>query len=611
MTFYSRALTRILISIAITLASYITALALRFEFELSEMFSEGRLFPTVYILLTLRVLAGFYWGLSKSGWRYFSVDDVIRIAKAHLSSTICFGALIYLLRFDGYPRSILFIELTLSLLIASAARLAFRLTAEKVSGNKNKPGTIQQAIVLGAGDTGHMLVKYLLSSPRFGIKPVAVLDDHPRHQGAHVFGIPVIGRLSDLAFQLETRPEVSAVLVAIPSLSSSRIKELEELCKSLNVSLKQLQQFADIACLELDEDPQTKISIESALNCEVNIPQDPGVSRLLKDKIVLITGAGGSIGSELSRQVLAYKPKQLVLLDSSEFNLFSIDREIGTNIVRPVLASVIDHSALQKAFSDYKPEVVFHAAAYKHVPLLEFNPRAAFLNNVIGVKNVLLAAASSGVEQFIMISSDKAVGPTNVMGATKNIGEHLVREFMQNSSLNASIVRFGNVINSAGSVIPIFRDQIRSGGPLTVTHPEVERFFMSIPEAVRLILSAASLKERGALYVLDMGKRMKVVDVAKKLIALYGRRDIPITFIGLRPGEKLLEELTDDHEHTVTTPLARVNQIVGNTQVDRSIWEWSASVEKSLSKLSDEALREELLSIVQEITPDKNKIAAA
>lgn len=611
MTYYSRALTRVFISVAITLASYLTALALRFEFDPSEMFSEGRFIPTVYILLTLRVLAGFYWGLSKSGWRYFSVDDVIRVGKAHLASTICFGALIYLLQFDGYPRSILFIELALSLLFASAARLAVRLIGEKLSGHQHKPEKLQQAIVLGAGDTGHMLVKYLLSSPRFGLKPVGVLDDHPRHQNSQVFGIPVLGKLSDLAFHLETHPNVTAVLVAIPSLSPTKIKELEEVCNTFSISLKQLQQFADIACLDIDETEQTELSIESALNCEVNIPQDFGVSRLLKDKIVLITGAGGSIGSELSRQVLAYNPKQLILLDSSEYNLFMIDRELCGSTVTPVLASVIDQAAIQKAFTDHKPEVVFHAAAYKHVPLLEFNPRAAFLNNVIGVKNVLLAAAASGVEQFIMVSSDKAVGPTNVMGATKNIGEHLVREFIHNSPLNASIVRFGNVINSAGSVIPIFREQIRSGGPLTVTHPDVERFFMSIPEAVRLILSAASLKERGALYVLDMGRRMKVVDVAKKLIALYGRRDIPITFIGLRPGEKLLEELTDEHEQTVSTPLARVNQIVGNNKIERSIWEWSASVEKNISKMQDEALRDALLAIVEEIAPQRSKTAAA
>lgn len=591
-------MTKLVFTLLITLISFIFALSLRFDGNLNEI--AFSFFPSLPILLLLRLLAAWYWGLHKSMWRYFSLEDGIRIFKSHASSSIAFGAIAFLLPIQGFPRSILVIELILALFFNVSIRGALRVSKEKAAKIYSEASEV---IILGAGDTGHMLVKYLLSQPRFGLKPVLVLDDHPRHSGSNVFGVPVLGRLSDLQFHLETRPTVTSVLIGIPSLGKEILKEIELVCSQHRVPIKHLQQFADIACIS-EDDLATPLSIEKALNCDTVLPDSGPISALLRGKIVLITGAGGSIGSELCRQIAEFAPLKLILLDSSEYNLFTISRELACNPISPELVSICNYDGLKLVLKKHKPEVIFHAAAYKHVPLLEDSPHAAISNNLIGTKNLLKASVESeSVKNFVMISTDKAVTPQNVMGATKLLCEWLIRE--SKFPFATSIVRFGNVINSAGSVIPIFREQIRAGGPLTVTHPEVERYFMSIPEAVHLILSAAGSGGKGDLFLLDMGKRLKVLEVAKRMLALHGRRDIPIKFIGLRKGEKLIEEIRAPHEKVIETDLPRVLKVEASYSPEFSVWKWLEMLEPNLFKLSADALTAELLDRVDIEAPKR------
>lgn len=587
---------KLLLTLCLSLASYLIALALRFDGDITEI--AQRLFPAVPILLGLRLLAAWYWGLHKTIWRYFSLDDGIKIFKAHTSSSVALGAIAFVLPISGFPRSILIIELVIALFLNVAVRGALRVSRER---SAKSPNGAAEVIILGAGDTGHMLVKYLLSQPKFGLKPVLVLDDHPRHSGGRVFGVPVLGKLSDLLFHLETRPTVRAVLVGIPSLNKERLEEIELVCRKLRVPIKHLQQFADIACISEDE-LTTPLSIEKALNCDTVLPDSGPVSALLRGRVVLVTGAGGSIGSELCRQISEFSPSKLIFLDSSEYNLFSISRELADFPIASELATISNFESLSLVLNKHQPEVVFHAAAYKHVPLLEDNPHAAISNNLIGTRNLLKACIEcKSVKNFVMISTDKAVCPENVMGATKLLGEWLVRE--SQFPFATSIVRFGNVINSAGSVIPIFRDQIRAGGPLTVTHPDVERYFMSIPEAVHLILSAAALGGKGDLFLLDMGKRLKILEVAKRMLALHGRRDIPIKFIGLRKGEKLIEEISSPYELVTKTDLPRILKVEHSYTPSLNVWSWLEEIEPRLFKMSNSSITAEIMAQVQMTEP--------
>lgn len=585
---------KLTLTLCVSFASYFLALALRFDGDWAEI--SERIIPALPILLMLRLLGAWYWGLNKSMWRYFSLEDGIKIFKSHTASSVAFGAIAFLLPIQGFPRSILIIELVLALFFNVALRGFLRVSRER---SVKAPSEAAEVIVLGAGDTGHMLVKYLLSQIRFGLKPVLVLDDHPRHSGGSVFGVPVLGKLSDLQFHLETRPTVSAVLVGIPSLGKEILFEIERVCNQLRVPVKHLQQFADIACIS---DLTAPLSIEKALNCDTVLPDSGPVSTLLRGRVVLVTGAGGSIGSELCRQIVEFSPTKLILLDSSEYNLFSISRELSSYSIESELTSVSNFDSLSLVLKKHQPEVIFHAAAYKHVPLLEENPHAAVANNLLGTRNLLKACIECGsVKNFVMISTDKAVSPENVMGATKLLGEWLVRE--SEFPFATSIVRFGNVINSAGSVIPIFRDQIRAGGPLTVTHPEVERYFMSIPEAVHLILSAAGSGGKGDLFLLDMGERLKVLEVAKRMLALHGRRDIPIKFIGLRKGEKLIEEISAPHEKVIKTDLPRVLKVEAPHSINFSVWNWLSDIEPRMFKLTSQAITSEIMSQVQYSEP--------
>ena len=571
-------------TVLLNAVSYLAAFGLRFDFDLDVMAAHSpEIWLPLSLLLFFRMAANIYWRLNSGFWRYASTHDLVAIVKAKSVSTLALMTTVGFLRLP-FPRALFFIELALAILFSGGVRLLLRLAREQFFTAQLNGGGAREVVILGGGDSGHLLVKHLKGHARFRYRPVAVLDDSDHLQGGSLNGVPIAGKLSYLKACLEERPHVAAVILAIPSLSPARIRAIQQVCRELNVPLKRVQAFEDIACRDIDEELPA-LSIEAVLEKEVQIEHETEIREALCGKRILVTGGGGSIGSEIVRQVLRFDPEEVVILDHSEYNVFRFGQELAAQQpavkVRTLIANICHEARLLKIVDEIRPQIVFHAAAYKHVPLMEENPHEALENNIVGTRNVLRAAHLCGAERFVFISSDKAVDPSSVMGASKRIAEMLIQEYAREQEppagpprTSASIVRFGNVINSAGSVIPTFKEQILSGGPITITHPDMERYFMSIREAVRLVLISGILGDHGEIYILDMGKPIKIVDVARKMRALYGRRDIPLQFIGLRPGEKLREQLTSANETRAKTRFNKVSKVVERRPAPHRISEW-------------------------------------
>jgi FlaA1/EpsC-like NDP-sugar epimerase len=578
----------------LTFVSLFIALGLRFDFEYSEISGYYLELPLLLLIL-FRQASYVYFSLNEGYWRYTSMNDLRNIIKAHLLSSILFATSIWGFQLS-FPRSVIIGEFVLSIFLCGGSRFVSRWISEYLLDREAmKNGSNQKdSIILGAGNSGHLLVKLLQTSHHIPYKPSMVLDDLERLKGSSVYGVRVEGTISKLDEILAVNKMISAVFVAIPTLSEERINEIKEICNKHNVAFKRLQSFEDIACLDPNEDGAGK-NIEALLDKEIHVEHEEQIANALFGKRVLVTGAGGSIGSELVRQILNFKPQKLILVDNSEFNLFKMSEELKNskeNIVFNI-ADICDVARISKIFEEHKPEYIFHAAAYKHVPLMEINCYEAFKNNVLGTRRLHDLAAMHQVEKFVFISSDKAVDPCSIMGCSKKIGEIFIQHQAIVSSntlkhnMRSAVVRFGNVINSAGSVIPLFKDQIAKGGPITVTHPDMDRFFMSIREAVRLVLTAGTFEESGEIYVLDMGKKIKIVDLANKMLQLYGRRDIKIVFTGLRPGEKMTEYLLAPYESLSNTELKKVGRLSSKLIVTSDIITWLNEMEKNLKAMSN------------------------
>lgn len=635
----------VLLSIALTAVSFLLALALRFDFNLSDRLTFSYVGIPLILLCVCRLVCNSYFKLNRGFWRFVSTTEAVDILKAHALSSLLFAAAVGIFRIASFPRSIIFLEFLLSLLVCIGARLVVRLFCERFLLRARGSARPREVVVIGAGVSGHLLVKTLMGTPNAAYRPVAIFDDYENYQGTTIHGIRVVGPIADLPAFLEKNDHVIAVIVACNVISETRVREIETICQTFHLPLKRLRSFEDIACQE-EIEPAAPITVEQVLSRETNVEHEDEIREAIFGKRVLITGAGGSIGSELTRQALTFDPAQLILLDKSEFNLFSIEqelREIETEVDSQFcLVDVAKRNRLERIFRQYRPEIVLHAAAYKHVPLLETNVGEAFLNNIVGTRNVLEVSREYCTERFVLVSTDKAVDPTSTMGCTKRIAELMVaqpyesnysssesnsdatslckgvigrngvRNGVRNGSsngdngshekngtvvaltckpMNSSVVRFGNVINSAGSVIPKFKQQILEGHPITVTHPDVERYFMSIREAVRLVLTAGTLGEQGKIYILDMGQSIKIVDVAKKLLALYGRRDLPIVFTGLRAGEKMAERLHSKTERKRNTPVRKIFELESVEGPRSEVFSWVDHVEAQLEDLSDNDLK--------------------
>lgn len=608
---------------SLSICALLLALCLRFDFNWEELLPSYFQLPLILLLLSRHASYTFF-SLNEGYWRYTSTKDLMSIIKAHLASSVFFAASIWALQLS-FPRSVIIGEFILSIFFSGGSRFLVRSASEYFIGRARmrEERSTKQTIILGAGDSGHLLVKLLLNSLHIPYLPVMILDDSDRFLGSSVQGVKVKGTISQLEEFLATNPNVGAVISAIPSLSPVKIEEIKAICNNNSVMFKKLQSFEDIACLDAGE-PLIELSIESVLDKETVIEHEVEICKALEGKRVLITGAGGSIGSEIVRQIVQFSPQKVLLLDNSEYHLFRLLNELnppdanknGSSVqnndtdVKYVVGDIRDKKRLAQLFRSFQPEYVFHSAAYKHVPLMEENCYAAFTNNVLGTKILIELCVDHRVNRFIFISSDKAVDPSSIMGCTKKLGEMLLLYYAKNNrhQINMAAVRFGNVINSTGSVIPIFKDQIAKGGPITVTHPDMERFFMSIKEAVRLVLTAGILGEGGEIYVLDMGRKLKVVDLAKKMRLLYGRRDIEIVFTGLRPGEKLTENLLTSYESSFNTRFRKVSRLLNRTTPDPSLISWINQVEEILHLISDDEIGTRIRAYINEV---ENKVLAS
>lgn len=550
------------------------SLALVLSYLLRFDFAPGRYFLQALILVPFTVVSKsfffFVFGLYRGMWRYTSLEDIARLFLASLlGETLIIAAIAYLFRFQGFPRSVFGIDFFLTLFLCGGLRVVIRSYFAWRNG-AFLPGSLgipfipvskegKTVLIVGAGDAGEKVCREMLERKDTGFSLVGFVDDDPEKINRLIHGIPVLGPVHELE-NICTSYAVQEVFIAVPSASGAQVRQIVEACERSGVHYKILPGMKELIDGRVSVKHLRDVDYADLLGRpEVDL-DNRKIAAYVSGKTVLITGAGGSIGSELCRQILQFNPRHLILLDSSESNLYSIQMELWHESsfrgLTAVLGQCQDKNLVEDVFARRKPEVVFHAAAYKHVPLLEDNPWQAVENNVRGTYVLMQSAAICGVERFVVVSTDKAVRPTNVMGASKRVTELLMHVFSDGPTRFMS-VRFGNVLGSSGSVIPLFRRQIERGGPVTVTHPEVTRYFMTVEEATQLILQAGSMGRGGEeIFILRMGVPIRIADMARDLIRLSGRepeKDIEIVYTGLRPGEKLYEELITEGEGIVQT----------------------------------------------------------
>ena len=518
---------------------------------------------TLYlVVLTARLLTFWYFDLFQGLWRYVSLTDLVNLAKATLTGTLLYGAAILVLRegLKDVPRSALVIEPILCLVLVGGVRIAVR-TYRELFAPAERGG--RRVLIVGAGDAGEMLLREMKAHRHLNYAPVGFIDDDSRKLGTKIHGVPVLGGIDQLKTVVQNTG-AEELIMAIPSARGAEYARILKECATSGVRLRRLpHNVADIVRLTELRD----VAVEDLLDREpVRIDLD-ALRAAVSGKVVLVTGAGGSIGSEVVRQLAPLTPSLVIALDRSENALFYLERELAVHlpglVARMRVGDVLDRPAMRALFEEHRPHLIIHAAAYKHVPLMEAHPIEAVQNNVAATRFLAELAIENRVDRFLLISSDKAVRPTSVMGATKRAAE-LSLQSMPPSSTQFIAVRFGNVLGSDGSVVPLFRRQIQEGGPVTVTHPDVVRYFMTISEAVGLVLQAGVMGKGGELFHLDMGRPVKVVELAEKLIQLSGFRpheDIEIRFIGLRPGEKMHEELLADGEGVEPTEHPRIRVV--------------------------------------------------
>ena len=507
-------------------------------------------------VLTIQVCLFWLFGLYRGVWRFSSLPDLIRISKAVTGGMVCITIVLFLYsRLEAVPRAVIPLYFLLLLLLICVPRFMYRAWKESFLGDE----TGERALIVGAGAAGDMLVRDLLANKSSGYIPVAFVDDAVNKRKREIRGISVEGSIDNIPTLIASLG-IEVLLIAIPSATDSEMRRIVEICERCKIPFKTLPSVREVFSGQITRQNLRDVSIEDILGRDPVHLNWQAISERLEGKRVLVTGGGGSIGSELCQQLARIKLGALIVLDQSEFNLYQIDAQLAArcpDIERHViLGDVADRLTVRGAIQEMKPDVIFHAAAYKHVPLLENQIREAVHNNVIGTKTLAEEAIAAGVKRFVLISTDKAVNPTNVMGVTKRAAEILCQNLNSREGTRFITVRFGNVLDSAGSVVPLFRKQIKAGGPVTVTHPEISRYFMTIPEACQLIMKAETVGQGGEVFVLDMGEPVKISYLAEQMIRLSGKRvgeDIKIEYVGLRPGEKLHEELFHEHEQLVAT----------------------------------------------------------
>ncbi|WP_339263773.1 nucleoside-diphosphate sugar epimerase/dehydratase [Solibacillus sp. FSL W7-1472] len=516
-----------------------------------NVYSNKVIVLSAITLLISHHIAAYFYKLYTRVWSVASVRELLTIAYAVTISVGAASILQQAINNDIYFR-VMAVTWMLHIIMIGGSRFLLRLLNDKESF-KN-PHNIKRVLIVGAGQGGSMLAKNLQNTSEKDIQAVGFVDDDVNKKYLNIMGLPVWGTIADIVKIVENK-QIDEIIIAIPSLSKAGIKTIYDKCATANVKIKIMPKIEDVMTGKVSVNELRDVDINDLLGREEVKLNMIAISEKLTDKVILVTGAGGSIGSEICRQVMKFQPKKLLLLGHGENSIYNISMELqekmeNDSVIIPIIADIQDRERIFELVKQYKPDVIYHAAAHKHVPLMEYNPREAVKNNIFGTKNVAEAAHKFGVKRFVMISTDKAVNPPNVMGATKRIAEMIVQDLSSRSATNFAAVRFGNVLGSRGSVVPRFKAQIAAGGPVTVTHPEMTRYFMTIPEASRLVLQAGALAEGGEVFVLDMGEPVKIVDLAKNVIRLSGftEDEIQIEFSGIRPGEKMYEELLNPEE---------------------------------------------------------------
>jgi len=583
--------------------TYYCSFLLRLDFSL-DMANRRLFVQTLPLVLALKLPLFCLFGLMRGWWCYVGMSDLLDISKAAvLSSRLVFAFVEFVFKFSDYPRSVIPIDLLLTVLVIGGARFAVRVYTERVQHY----GTGKNILVIGADRAGSEIMRQLKHHPELNYNPVGFVDDDVSKNGIKIHGFSVLGtteRLSDLI----ARYRVECVLIAIPAAKGKRIEQIITKCRQSKVEFKILPPFGEII-EQASISKVRKLQVEDLLNRDpvrVDLEQ---IESKLKSKVLLITGAGGSIGSELARQVAAFGPGKLILFDRSENELYRLETELAAKFPNldyvPLVGDILDVASLRDVFASYRPHSVFHAAAYKHVPMMEKNCFQAVTNNVFGTYNVSLLSKQFHVEDFVFISSDKAVNPTNVMGVTKRIAELIILG-LQHNHTRFIAVRFGNVLGSNGSVLPLFEQQIASGGPVTVTDPAAMRYFMTVTEAVQLVLQASTMGRGGEIFVLDMGEPIKIVDLAENVIrlsTLEAGKDIKIVFTGLRPGEKLFEELRLEGEGMKPTVHEKIWVVLGERIDFEQVRVWLEELSTQVESKNIHGLITKLRRIVPEYWP--------
>jgi FlaA1/EpsC-like NDP-sugar epimerase/UDP-N-acetylmuramyl pentapeptide phosphotransferase/UDP-N-acetylglucosamine-1-phosphate transferase len=590
-------------AVALVFIYYVSYL-LRFDFDIDESFLPV-FFKTLPILLVVKLALFSLFKLSRGWWRYAGISDLLDIIKATVCSGVLFCGLVYLIHgFFGFPRSIFVIDPVLTIVVIGGMRLAIRAYAEAAREVIAGP----KVLVVGTGSTASAIAREVNHDDMIAYNIVGFVVDDPSKQGERIHGIQVLGGIEDLP-QLILKYGVSQILIALPSATGKQMQRIINFCTQCKVEFKKVPALADI----INGSPSLwqfrQVRVEDLLVREPVRLDLAGIQKKFQHRVVLITGAAGSIGSELARQIAGFEPEKLLLFDRSENDLYRLEVELTDKFPKlqrtQIVGDILDVGLLQEIMSYYRPSSIFHAAAYKHVPMMEANCFQAVKNNIFGTHNVALAAQKCGIEDMVLISSDKAVNPCNIMGVTKRVAEILIMGLQGHSTRYVS-VRFGNVLGSNGSVVPLFERQIAARKPVTVTHPEVRRYFMTIPEAVQLVLQASTMGKGGEIFVLDMGEPMKIVDLANDLIRLSGfepGKEIPIIFTGLRPGEKLFEELQFNNESLKVTDHEKIRIFNAGSADPGQIAIWLEELAAIVAAKNVGRLIAKLKEIVPEYTP--------
>jgi len=609
--------------------SLYAAYLIRFDFNIPDDFL-GSFFRMLPFVLITKISCFYFFDLYRGMWRYTSIADLMNIIKAASVGSlliICFILLKY--RFVGFSRSIFLLDWCLTILFISGFRLVVRIYFETAGIGKSWletlrsiiiplkrkiPGT-RNLLIIGAGDCGEKIFREIRDNAKLQYSLVGFLDDNPDKVGMKIHGIPVLSYISDITAAAK-KVEADEALIAIPSANSKDMRRIVEICDKSGLKFKTIPGMGELINGKVTVNAIREVAYRDLLGREIIKLEEEKIVDNFRKKIVMVTGAGGSIGSELCRQICRFKPQKIILFERAESPLHAIELELKQDFkdvkVVPILADIQDRNQLEKAFEFNLPQIVFHAAAYKHVPMLELLPWKAIDNNVLGTKNLIEISTKNNVARFVFVSTDKAVRPANIMGASKRLSEMLVQG--QNacglSQTRFMIVRFGNVVDSIGSVMPLFKKQIQKGGPVTVTHPEVTRFFMTIPEACQLILQTGVMGNGGEIFILDMGTPIKIDDMARDLIRLSGFEpdvDIKIEYVGLRPGEKLYEELITEGENIVPTRHEKIMVLKG---IECNLEALNGKIDE-LAQLAGEQVGDKIKSKLKEIVPEYDSKAGA